>query len=70
MPESATRLEAWRLGPGGTPELLVTAGPGTIEVIIPANITFTPGGAYQLWLVALNSKGRSEKGPLQTWTAA
>jgi hypothetical protein len=51
------------------PELLLTAGPGQAEVIIPATITFTPGALYQLWLVALNSKGKSAPGPLQNWTA-
>ena len=36
---------------------------------IPATITFTPGGLYQLWLVALNSRGHSDPGPVQNWTA-
>lgn len=69
-PVSLARAEAWRLGSGGTPELLVTAGPGSTAVSIPANLTFTPGGLYQLWLVALNSKGRSAPGPVQNWTAS
>ena len=49
------------------PELLLTAGPGATEIIVPATITFTPGGLYQLWLVAVNSKGRSTPGPVQNW---
>jgi hypothetical protein len=69
LPAGATRLEAWRVGPGGMPELLLTAGPGATSIIIPATITFTPGQLYQLWLVALNSRGRSAPGPVQNWTA-
>jgi hypothetical protein len=69
LPAGATRLEAWRVGPGGMPELLLTAGPGATSIIIPATITFTPGHLYQLWLVALNSRGRSAPGPVQNWTA-
>ena len=49
--------------------LLVTAAPGELNVLIPATITFTPGGHYQLWLVALNSRGHSDPGPVQNWTA-
>ena len=55
--------------PGAMPELLLTAGPGATTIIIPATITFTPGGFYQLWLVGVNSKGRSGAGPNQNWTA-
>ena len=69
MPPGGSRLEAWRTGPGGMPELLLTAGPGQTSVIIPATITFTPGGLYQLWLVAVNSRGPSLPGPIQNWTA-
>lgn len=69
MPANATRIEAWRLGPGSMPELLLTAGPGATSVTIPASITFTPGALYQLWLVALNARGKSAPGPLQNWTA-
>jgi hypothetical protein len=69
LPLGATRLEAWRVGPGAMPELLLTAGPGATEIIIPATLTFTPGGLYQLWLVAINSKGRSTPGPTQSWLA-
>ncbi len=46
------------------PELMLTAGPGTTAII-----TFNPGDLYQLWLVALNSKGKSPAGPVQNWTA-
>jgi hypothetical protein len=52
------------------PELLLTVGPRAISIIIPATITFTPGGLYQLWLCGVNSKGRSAPGPVQNWTAA
>lgn len=45
----------------------LNAGPGATAIIIP--VTFTPGGLYQLWLVAINSKGRSAAGPVQNWTA-
>lgn len=69
LPPGGTRLEAWRVGPGAMPELLVTADPGVVSITIPATITFTPGGLYQLWLVAINGKGRSAPGPVQTWTA-
>ncbi len=68
-PAGGSRLEAWRTGPGGMPELLLTAGPGQTSVLIPATITFVPGGLYQLWLVAVNSKGSSLPGPVQNWTA-
>ena len=69
LPPGATRLEAWRVGPGSMPELLLTGSPGMTSVTIPATITFTPGGLYQLWLVAINGKGRSPAGPVQNWTA-
>ena len=69
LPLGATRLEAWRVGPGAMPELLLTAGPGATEILIPATITFVSGGLYQLWLCAVNSKGRSTPGPVQNWTA-
>ena len=69
LPPGATRLEAWRVGPGAMPELLLTAAPGLTSIVIPATITFTPGGLYQLWLVALNGKGKSPAGPVQNWTA-
>ena len=69
LPLGATRIEAWRVGPGSMPELLLTAGPGATSILIPATITFTPGGLYQLCLVALNSRGKSGPGPVQNWTA-
>ena len=69
MPAGGSRLEAWRTGPGGMPELLLTAAPGVTSVLIPATITWTPGGLYQLWLVAVNSKGSSLPGPVVNWTA-
>jgi len=69
LPPGATRLEAWRTGPGAMPELLLTAGPGATAIVIPATITFVPGSLYQLWLVAINSKGRSAAGPVLNWTA-
>jgi hypothetical protein len=69
MPEGASRLAAWREGPGGMPEQLAVGDPGALEVMIPASVTFDAGDLYQLWLVALNSKGPSEPGPKQNWTA-
>ena len=69
LPSGATRLEAWRLGPGGTPELLLTGPLGANSLTIPASITWTPGDLYQLWLTALNSRGPGDPGPVQNWTA-
>ena len=69
LPEGATRLEAWREGPGGMPELLAVGEPGELSVQIPATITFDPGDMYQLWLQARNSKGSSGPGPKQSWEA-
>ena len=68
MPADATRLEAWRVGPGGMPELLLIGLPGVTALIIPASITFTPGNLYQLWIQARNSRGSSPAGPVQNWT--
>ncbi len=70
LPDEATRLEAWREGPGGMPEQLAVGEPGALEVIIPAIITFDTGDLYQLWLQARNSRGSSAPGPKQSWTAA
>ena len=67
MPHSATRLEAWRQGPGGMPEMLATGDPDELELTIPASIIFREGEMYQLWLVALNSRGSSGAGPVVTW---
>ena len=69
MPADATRLEAWRVGPGGMPELLLIGLPNVTELIIPASITFTPGNLYQLWIQARYSRGSSPAGPVQNWTA-
>jgi hypothetical protein len=69
MPAGATRLEAWRLGPGGTPELLATGEFGSTGVVVPAAVTWDSGDLYQLWLVARNAKGVSEPGPSTSWTA-
>lgn len=69
LPAGATRLEAWREGPGGMPELLAIGNPGELFVEIPATITFTTGELYQLWLQARNSRGSSPAGPKENWTA-
>lgn len=69
MPESASRLAAWREGPGGMPEQLAIGEPGALEVMIPAGITFDVGDHYQLWLQGVNSQGQSASGPKQNWTA-
>lgn len=69
MPAGASRLIAWREGPGGMPEQLAVGETGALEVIIPAGITFDVGDLYQLWLVSNNSKGSSEPSPKQNWTA-
>ena len=69
LPANATRLQAWREGPGGMPELLLTGLKDETALVIPANITFTPGLLYQLWIVAINSRGSSLPGPIQTWDA-
>ncbi|MEK0449616.1 MAG: hypothetical protein RL088_1884 [Verrucomicrobiota bacterium] len=65
----ATRYEAWRQGPGGTPELLAVGERGALSVQIPANITFDAGDTYQLWLQSRNSRGSSGPGPKTTWQA-
>ncbi len=67
---SATRLVAWRLGPGGAPEQLATGEFEALEVAISADITFTPGSLYQLWVTAKNGRGQSEPSPAVSWTAA
>ena len=69
LPAGATRLEAWREGPGGMPELLAVGGRDAVSVVIPANITFDVGELYQLWFQARNSKGSSAAGPKVSWTA-
>ena len=70
LPLGATRLEAWREGPGGMPEQLAIGNPGELFVEIPATITFDAGDLYQLWLQSRNSRGSSEPGPKQNWTAS
>ena len=69
MPARATRLQAWRIAPGGMPEMLHTGISGETFVTIPNTITWTSGELYQLWLLALNGSGESVPGPVQTWTA-
>ena len=69
LPTGATRIEAWREGPGGMPEQLAVGETDALSIMIPATITFDPGDLYQLWLVARNSKGTSEPGPKQSWLA-
>ena len=69
LPAGATRIEIWRQGPGGMPELLIIGAPGELSVTIPANITFDAGDTYQLWLQARNSRGVSPAGPKQSWVA-
>ena len=69
MPNGGTRIEAWREGPGGMPELLAVGVRGAMSVVIPANITFDIGDTYQLWLQTRNSRGSSGPGPKTTWEA-
>lgn len=69
MPASATRLEAWRLGPGGAPERLAVGEADEPAVAIPSMYTFDAGETYDLWLTARNSKGTSAPGPVTVWTA-
>jgi hypothetical protein len=69
LPGDATRLTAWRQGPGGMPELLAIGGRGELSVVIPAAITFDSGDLYQLWLTGRNSRGDSAPGPKQNWLA-
>lgn len=69
LPDGATRLEAWREGPGGAPELVAVGETDALSVEIPAAIVFTPGDLYDLWLQARNSRGSSGPGPVESWTA-
>ena len=69
LPNDATRLEAWRQGSGGMPEQLAIGAVGSLEVTVPAGITFEAGHTYQLWLQARNGTGSSGPGPKQSWTA-
>ena len=69
LPAAATRLTAWRQGPGGAPEELATGEPGELTITIPAEFTFDAGDLYQLWLTGLNGRGQSDPSPVVTWTA-
>lgn len=69
LPANATRLELWRLGPGGAPERLLIGATGALALTVPAEFTFTAGATYQLWLVARNGRGVSAPGPVQSWVA-
>lgn len=70
LPAPRSRLEAWRIAPGGMPEQLHTGDAGQKTVVLPDNITWVSGGTYQIWLVAVNGKGASEPGPVLEWVAA
>ena len=69
LPADATRLEAWRQGPGGAPELLVVGAFDALSVVIPGEFTFDHNKTYDLWLQARNSKGTSGPGPKTAWLA-
>jgi hypothetical protein len=69
LPARATRLEAWRLGPGGAPELLAIGEKGALTVTIPARFIFDPEKLYQLTLRARNSRGTSPASPPVNWEA-
>ncbi len=68
LPEGASRLEFWREGPGGMPEMLVVGERDALSIQLPANITFDVGDLYQLWLQARNSRGSSPASAKITWT--
>ena len=69
LPDRATRLEAWRIGPGGAPELLAVGESGATSVVIPAMYIFTPGSLYQLFVKGRNGRGSGEASPSVSWTA-
>lgn len=69
MPDRASRLEVYRLGPGGAPELLAVGESGATSVVIPAIYIFTPGSLYQLYMKGRNGRGSSEASPSVSWTA-
>jgi hypothetical protein len=69
LPDRATRLEAWRIGPGGAPELLAVGEAGATSVVIPAIYTFTSGSLYQLFVKGRNARGAGEASPSVSWTA-
>lgn len=69
LPDRATRLEAWRIGPGGAPELLAVGEAGATSVVIPAMYTFNSGSLYQLFVKGRNGSGAGEASPSVSWTA-
>ena len=69
LPDRATRLEAWRIGPGSAPELLAVGEAGATSVVIPAMYIFTPGSLYQLFVKGRNGRGAGEASPSVSWTA-
>lgn len=69
LPDRATRLEAWRIGPGGAPELLAVGETGATSVVIPAIYIFTPGSLYQLYVKGRNGRGSGEASASVSWTA-
>ena len=69
MPNRATRLEAWRIGPGGAPELLAVGEAGALSVVIPAIYTFQSGSLYQLFVKGRNARGAGDPSPSVSWTA-
>ncbi len=69
LPDRATRLEAWRIGPGGAPELLAVGESGATSVVIPAMYIFTPGSLYQLFVKGRNGRGAGEASASVSWTA-
>ena len=68
LPAGATRLEFWREGPGGMPEMLVIGERDALSIQLPAHITFDIGELYELWLQARNSRGSSPASAKVTWT--
>lgn len=69
LSDRATRLEAWRIGPGGAPELLAVGETGATSVVIPAMYIFNPGSLYQLFVKGRNASGSGEASPSVSWTA-
>lgn len=69
LPPDASRIEAWRQGPGSAPERLAVGAPGDLSVEIPAIYIFDHLKTYDLWLQARNGEGTSLPGPKTTWTA-
>ena len=69
LPDRARRMEVWRIGPGGAPELLAVGETGATSVVIPAMYTFAPGSLYQFFMKGRNGRGSGEAGPSVSWTA-